>query len=286
MTALDSSWLKFWEFVSEFGFIMVIVGVVGEGTELVVKWIERRKGKATAPTKVRWLLPVETLSFAILVVGLGMEFLGSHNAMRIADAQNVRLNGLASAANERAANTESNNLVLRSNVVALELKIQPRTITGIQQEKFIKLLTNVPKCPIRIHCGNVDNETKIYASQLRGMLDAAGYNASDGVVFDLGNRVTTFHFSGVELDCVITNLQNISPPFPYMNDIEPATFKDVMKAFKEIGIDVMDGVYPLSQCYAKEVREELIKQGIDLQNPLGLGMVPGEITIILNEKAY
>ena len=44
MTALDSSWLKFWEFVSEFGFIMVIVGVVGEGTELVVKWIERRKG--------------------------------------------------------------------------------------------------------------------------------------------------------------------------------------------------------------------------------------------------
>jgi hypothetical protein len=37
MTTLDSSWLKFWEFVSEFGFIMVIIGVIGEGTELKIQ---------------------------------------------------------------------------------------------------------------------------------------------------------------------------------------------------------------------------------------------------------
>lgn len=252
-----------WEFATRHpGILLVLLGVAGE---VVFDWKEMKGRLAWA----------KRLSALVLIAGLILEFSeAAKSDNEVADTK------------ERTALVESNNLVLRSNVVALELKIQPRTITGIQREKFIKLLTDVPKCPIRIHCGNVDNETRNYANQLRGMLDAAGYNATNGVVFDLGNRVTTSHFSGVDLQCVITNLQNISPPLPYMNDIEPATFKEIMKAFKEIGIDVLDGVILPPQCFAKEYREQLIKQGYDYPNFLGFELVPGEIAIILNEKAY
>jgi hypothetical protein len=101
MTFMDSSSLTFWEIISEVGFIMVIVGVVGEGIELVVEWLERHKPEGTQK-KPQWLLPVATLSFVILVVGLAMEFLGSHNAMRIADSQNARLNKEAADARKDA----------------------------------------------------------------------------------------------------------------------------------------------------------------------------------------
>ena len=74
MTFMDSSSLTFWEIISEVGFIMVVVGVVGEGAELVVEWIKRHEEGGTRK-KRKWLLPVETLSFVILVVGLAMEFL-------------------------------------------------------------------------------------------------------------------------------------------------------------------------------------------------------------------
>ncbi len=99
---MDSSSLTFWEIISEVGFIMVVVGVVGEGAELVVEWIKRHEEGGTRK-KRKWLLPVETLSFVILVVGLAMEFLGSHKSMRIADADNARLNKEAGHARKDAA---------------------------------------------------------------------------------------------------------------------------------------------------------------------------------------
>jgi hypothetical protein len=101
MTFMDSSSLTFWEIISEVGFILVIVGVVGEGAELVVEWIKRHEPEGTRK-KRKWLLPVETLSFVILVVGLALEFLGSHEAMRIADAQNASLNKEAADARKDA----------------------------------------------------------------------------------------------------------------------------------------------------------------------------------------
>ena len=91
MSVIDASWLKFWGFVSEIGFVMVIVGVIGEGAELLVKWVERRREKATPKKKLTWLLPVETASFVVLVVGLAMEFVGGYIAKQIMDAENVCL---------------------------------------------------------------------------------------------------------------------------------------------------------------------------------------------------
>ncbi len=205
MTTLDSSWLKFWEFVSEFGFIMVIVGVVGEGTELVVEWVERRKGKATAPKKPGWLLPVETFSFAILVVGLAMEFLGSHNAMRIADAENAKLNleakqagknaaasyenaavakREAGEANDRAANTESNNLVLQAKVLELEANAKDRIITPAQKEIFIHFLKDAPTGVVRLGWRNMTAECITFVAGIKDMLIDSGYNVASYIDYN------------------------------------------------------------------------------------------------------
>jgi len=51
MSFLDSSSLSFWESVSKFGFVMVIVGVVGEGAELVSCQMEKTTPRRINPRK-------------------------------------------------------------------------------------------------------------------------------------------------------------------------------------------------------------------------------------------
>src|SRR5438445_13334616 len=105
----DSLSFKFWELVSEIGFIIVIIGVIGEGAELVVKWVtwkrcHKRFSKAlrrvmfpTIRLLKRRSLPIETVFFTALVFGVSMEFYGSHKPMQIVDRQNTRLNKDADA---------------------------------------------------------------------------------------------------------------------------------------------------------------------------------------------
>jgi hypothetical protein len=83
----------------------------------------------------------------------------------------------AGQANERAANTDSNNLVLRSNVVALEIKLQPRNITTKQIEDFMFLTDKMSKFPIRVRIGSIDSAG--FARRVRFMLNQAGYTTPD-----------------------------------------------------------------------------------------------------------
>ena len=90
-----------WAFIKEPGGIVVLFGVVGELIFEYGKWPkdEKRRGKLKRSCGL------------LLVVGLAVEI-----------PESARFHKLAEDASERAANTESNNLVLRSNVAALELK--------------------------------------------------------------------------------------------------------------------------------------------------------------------
>lgn len=198
MTPLDLSSLTFWEFVSEFGFVMVIVGVVGEAVELVVKWIGRHRGKELPKKETKWLLPFETLFFAILVIGLATEFLGSHKAMRIANRLNAELhtkaeqaskdageaNERAGKAHERAANAEriteelrSANLMLRSNVAVLEFRINPRTFTQEQTEHAIKSLGVWTNTPFFVEVFRDPDSTR-FGERLTDLLKNSGWTLS------------------------------------------------------------------------------------------------------------
>jgi hypothetical protein len=162
MTSLDSLSLKCWEIVSEAGFVAVIIGVALEVVELVGKWFERCK-KERLPKRIRrWLLPVETIGFAILIIGLAVEFLGSHKAMQIADRENARLNKLAEDSRLKADE--------------LEAKMKPRTITSEQQTNLIECLSRAPqKGKINVFAGIFDAEAVGFAEQISNVLAQAGF---------------------------------------------------------------------------------------------------------------
>jgi len=128
---------------------------------------------------------------------------------------------LAGQANDRAANTESNNLVLRSNVMALELKLQQRTITPENREKFIKFLINKPRGMIRVSASEGSGyEVETYAERIRKMCFAAGYDVGKKTTIYIGGQIP----AGIGIG--VANITN-QPPFAGA----------VQKALKEIGIN-------------------------------------------------
>lgn len=117
MSSSEALWLKIWEAIATFGFVLVIIDVVIEGVEHFKKFTKKDHARKLHIEKIGWL---------ILVAGLAMEFLGDHAAKRISSREGARLNKeaadarqFAGQANERAANTESNSLVLQTNVASL-----------------------------------------------------------------------------------------------------------------------------------------------------------------------
>jgi hypothetical protein len=284
MSPSDALWLKIWGLFAAIGFIMVIGGVVIEGVEHFKKFPKKEHGRKLQIEKIGWF---------IVVVGLAMEFLGDHAAKRISDREDARVNKEAAdsrvtagnaereagEANERAALTESNNLVLQSNVLALEIKLQPRTITEKQRKILIDSLKEIPKCRINIHCGIVNNETKIYAARIRDVLKDAGYDTS-GIAYDLGLSVTTYSGSGVIMLAAVTNQDECSN-FP--------AFFELQKAFEKIGISALGQPIPLPEAFPDVIRNSLSQNTNQFWNgPVQRIMAtePDQIVIIINEVDY
>jgi hypothetical protein len=126
---------------------------------------------------------IESRFIAMVSAGVIMELFVLGHSIR----EGVNLENKVSEANERASTNElavavlnSNNLVLRSNVVALELKLQPRIITQKQIRDFIFLTENIAKIPIRIGINAPYDSEKIdYAIQMRSMFNKAGFGTPD-----------------------------------------------------------------------------------------------------------
>ncbi|GEM_PF-6383643 len=179
------------------GLILVIVGVVGEGIEIVWKLIVRKRSQKTD-------LILDLLGaffWIVLVIGLALEI---PDAART-DEQAAQANKIAGQANERASSNEvhvatltADNLILQSNVnaTALELvnaniklakiknAIPPRQIDEKKRELFITTLlqTNAlssPKIDIKVFAPDVDDpEVKYFAKLIREMLNDAGYGTN------------------------------------------------------------------------------------------------------------
>jgi len=245
MVSLDSELLRFWERVSEIGFIAVIIGVMLEVAELCAKWYERCKAKRFPKKLHRWILPIETLGFSILVIGLAVEFLGSHKAMQIADRQNSVLakdaaegNRLAGVANERASSNElqvaqliRDNLILRSNEAELELKTQWRTITPEQETNLIHVLSPVSNSlpngqkSVLVMAEGADNpETQRYANRIADVLKNCGFEAVSGG----GLRIGTTQFGVMVSEGVLIQVKDRTNPPPHAIPI--------LKAFQTLNI--------------------------------------------------
>lgn len=115
MSAIDASSLNFWETVADVGTWFVIIGVAGEGLEILLK-LRRHKSKnekfLTWYAKHDFAIEIiGGICWLMVVVGLGIEFEGNHKSQQIVKNENTRITkeagkaiGLAGDANERAAN--------------------------------------------------------------------------------------------------------------------------------------------------------------------------------------
>jgi hypothetical protein len=153
------------------------------------------------------------------------------------------------------SNVKQRTEELRAANDALELKIQPRTITKIQETNFIWLCKFIPKIPVTVRVISPKNENLSYAYQIRALLSKAGFGtnagANDlGIVEDL--RITPYRkkiSAGWEIDFV-TSDQNASNHFagtPFFttngfnmpittNSDEVSVFLAIGNIFKQIDI--------------------------------------------------
>lgn len=194
MSAADASLLNFSESIADFGTWLVIVGVAGEGIEIVLKilrhkwetgcfanWHDRHEFSIEILGAIFWLM---------VVAGLAIEFAGNHQSKIILDRQNAELYRqgkyaeeraetatlLAAQANERTAKAESANLTLQAKVLELEAKSRWRTIKPEQENAFIELTKNTFKLPIRVRMGDGSSaEVQSFATRIRAVLDKAGF---------------------------------------------------------------------------------------------------------------
>ena len=212
---------------------------------IVVYWglrVEKRAEELIPPSEFKPDLFEEVIEtqkkeiergWRILMVGIVMEVIAAlgisiMSGLEIADLTDKAEQTRKDAADTRllAASVEQTNIVLRSNLNALVLKIQPRIITPEQVTNFIFLTDKIKKIPITVSIGQEGFDTESYAFQLRTMLSQAGFGTNDsagtwGITRDntrlLGRYIGT-PSADVEvvfvvpskaiLDSMITNLLN------------------------------------------------------------------------------
>ena len=194
------------------GLMLVLIGVAGE---VACDWKEMAGRLAWA----------KKLSAMLLVIGLVVEFWESAKLdNEVADTKERTAIAVkdASQANERAANTESNNLVLDKQLTELKARLQHRIITPEQRGKFIKALEGCRRGNIIVAKLSIENETGAYARDIRMMLDAAGYpdNQHGDVIFFPSSSHDSQDVQ------IYTFVKNKGPDFVYA----------IRKAFEGIGI--------------------------------------------------
>lgn len=159
MTAFDSASLKHFESLADWGTKLVIIGVAGEGIELLIKFFEPRLKKRlkwrhffhkTDP----WINAVGGVFWIMVVLGLCWEFSGNHKAKVILDKDNAELH-------LKAAKLEASRMW--------------RLLTPQQTNAFKKATEEIRKFPVRVRYGTYHSEVEGFAKMVRGMLDSAGF---------------------------------------------------------------------------------------------------------------
>ena len=143
-------------------------------------------------------------------------------------------------ANERAAGFDKAKADVEKQVeefrkanIELKIKLQPRTITAEQRERFVAVLKDSPKGAISLYAQAKDIETLQYRKEIREMLEAAGYSIKNTVPEDqVQNGTHEMWESTSKTASVFLGL------VPESRNITTTPFMDDLKnAFSKIGVD-------------------------------------------------
>ncbi len=156
--------LGFWEDLSEIGCWLVLIGVIGESTELLEKF-------GVLPKSLqRFALKIEATFWTILCVGLTLEIAGSHMANNVSSRQNALLTQQAAQSYKEAeeaklksAQLELTVEELRQKNNELESQAEPRTL---KWPEAIKTLQQFAGMRAIIFCNEGDSESREIAGAI------------------------------------------------------------------------------------------------------------------------
>lgn len=186
--AISSHWLFVSEFVKRHpGTTLVLFGVAGEGIELWLKiWRDDLYKKYERKIDVFGFI-----FWIIVVIGLAWE---------VPDAAKT---------DKESADLNRANLLLRSNVAALELQVQWRTIGKKDKLAISAELIAAPKGPVLVQSDWGDPEARFFADDIREVLTNAGFWMDS----DTLQMASLFNTNGAVMFCMDPNrlLQDALP---------------------------------------------------------------------------
>ncbi len=184
MDAFNDPVLTAWRSYGDWGFKIVILGVIGEVIAAGVDFIAEKCCRTWNKKWKRSLRLAELMSGAILVCGLAMEYRGHKRETQILDSYNAQ-------SYERANDAERETELIRSNNLVLQKELQPRRITLEQRTNFIALTRFLPKIPIKVVVGPQGFDTTDFAVDMREMLTMAGFKTnSDAGFWGINEEIT------------------------------------------------------------------------------------------------
>ena len=111
----------------------------------------------------------------ILMAGIIIEVVAAFGISIISGLEVASLTLEARRAESKANDAALQVEIVRSNNVVLQQRLQPRTISIEQITNFIFLTQNMPKFPVRVGIGKINDEVFSYAMQIQSMLKQADY---------------------------------------------------------------------------------------------------------------
>jgi len=197
---------------------------------IIVWWglkIEKRAEKLMPPESFKPDLFEDIISnqkaeldrgWRILMFGILFEVVAAFGISVISGLEIADLSETTTKSMERTALVESNNLVLRSNVVALEAAVQWRTITTAEATNVINLLAPVASVlpsgqkSVSVMAEGADNpETRRYANRIVEVLRGCGFDAHPAG----GLRIGTTQSGIIGAEGVWIEVRNRTNPPPH-----------------------------------------------------------------------
>lgn len=244
MKSEDSFWLFVWETIATIGIIVVILGIIGEGSELVSKWalkLKYKKRQDELDDGSRWflavllkfirprILEVETFAFAMVIVGLMAEFWGGHKAQGILDENNSQLNLQSAQLNSTNKQLSLRIEELRKANDDLEYKNSQRLY--VDQESAAERLKKFSGTPVVVISQN-DRECIKTARQISWVLDLAKWNRLEPT------RILPPHselFEGIKIAVNDAGIDRTNFEFEAQNQAVKLLVKELLKSEMEAG---------------------------------------------------
>jgi hypothetical protein len=191
-----------WDWVDISSTGLVVIGCIGEIWVFFIK-------EPFNPTNCSYFEShkkrlIEVLSACVLTIGVIGELIALPKSLK------------------EISDLNENNLVLRSNVAALEIRVQPRRITENQHAKLVAKLRQVIKGPVAVRWDWTDAEAQQFGLDIRSVLADAAFEIRD----DNAQILSMNDFGAFMFTLNVTN--------------PPSHARPIQQSFMDTGID-LDG---------------------------------------------